>query len=177
MRDSAWLKSGIVLGLAFFLAVFLAKPIGVSTQFSVFGGMIQNAVVDSVQVGTTNGKTSYSSTNPYYNRNSGAIAKSIVEPANYETFFVLGIPIGALLGYLALRHTRKAEYAQLTYPPNYQLRAFLGGFLTLFGARMADGCTSGHMMSGMMQSSVSGYIFAAAVFAVAIPTAIFLHKE
>ena len=37
---------------------------------------------------------------------------------------------------------------------------------------MADGCTSGHMMSGMMQGSVSGYIFAGAVFAVAIPTAL-----
>ena len=28
---------------------------------------------------------------------------------------------------------------------------------------MADGCTSGHMFSGMMQGSVSGYIFAASV--------------
>lgn len=177
MRDFAWLKSGIVLGVVFFLAVFLTKPIGVSTQFSVFAGIVQNTVSDSVQVETANGKVSYKSTNPYYNRNGGAIAKSIVEPANYETFFVLGIPLGALLGYLALRHTRSTEYAQLTYPPNYQLRAFSGGFLTLFGARMADGCTSGHMMSGMMQSSVSGYIFAAAVFVVAIPTAIFLHKE
>ncbi|WP_300643307.1 YeeE/YedE thiosulfate transporter family protein [uncultured Helicobacter sp.] len=27
----------------------------------------------------------------------------------------------------------------------------LGGFLLLYGARMAGGCTSGHMMSGIMQ--------------------------
>ena len=52
------------------------------------------------------------------------------------------------------------------------LPSFLAGFLLLYGARMADGCTSGHMMSGMMQGAVSGYIFAGAVFAVAIPTAI-----
>ena len=53
---------------------------------------------------------------------------------------------------------------------------FVGGFILLFGARMADGCTSGHMMSGMMQGSVSGYVFAGAVFATAIPTAIIVKK-
>ena len=53
---------------------------------------------------------------------------------------------------------------------------FLGGFLLLFGARFAGGCTSGHMMSGMMQSSASGYVFALVVFAVAIPTAIITKK-
>ena len=41
---------------------------------------------------------------------------------------------------------------------------------------MADGCTSGHMISRMMQGSVSGYVFAAAVFATAIPTAIIVKK-
>ena len=40
---------------------------------------------------------------------------------------------------------------------------------------MADGCTSGHMMSGMMQGSVSGYIFAGAVFIVAIPVALLVE--
>lgn len=42
---------------------------------------------------------------------------------------------------------------------------------------MADGCTSGHMMSGIMQSSVSGFIFAAAVFAVAISISIFKSNK
>ena len=46
----------------------------------------------------------------------------------------------------------------------------------LYGARMADGCTSGHMMSGMMQGSISGYIFAACVFAVAIPSALLVGR-
>ena len=50
--------------------------------------------------------------------------------------------------------------------------AFSGGVLLLFGARLAGGCTSGHMMSGMMQTSLSGYLFALGAFAVAIPTAI-----
>jgi uncharacterized membrane protein YedE/YeeE len=55
--------------------------------------------------------------------------------------------------------------------------AFAGGFIVLFGARLAGGCTSGHMMSGMMQTAVSGYIFAAAAFAAAIPVAILLYGK
>ena len=54
---------------------------------------------------------------------------------------------------------------------------FIGGFILLYGARMADGCTSGHMMSGIMQGSISGYLFAAAVFSVAIPTAVLVHRK
>ena len=53
---------------------------------------------------------------------------------------------------------------------------FISGFLLLYGARFAGGCTSGHMMSGMMQSSLSGYVFAGVVFLVAIPTAILTKK-
>jgi hypothetical protein len=41
---------------------------------------------------------------------------------------------------------------------------------------MADGCTSGHMFSGIMQGSVSGFIFAAAVFLTGIPAARHLNK-
>jgi len=54
---------------------------------------------------------------------------------------------------------------------------FMGGVLVLLGARLAGGCTSGHMMSGMMQTSLSGYLFAMGAFALAIPVAIFMYKE
>jgi uncharacterized protein len=43
--------------------------------------------------------------------------------------------------------------------------AFAGGFLLLFGARMAGGCTSGHVISGGMQIAFSSYLFAVFVFA------------
>jgi hypothetical protein len=55
--------------------------------------------------------------------------------------------------------------------------SFIGGFIVLYGARLAGGCTSGHMMSGMMQTAVSGYIFALGAFIAAIPTAMFLYKR
>ena len=54
---------------------------------------------------------------------------------------------------------------------------FLGGFIVLYGARLAGGCTSGHMMSGMMQTALSGYIFAAGAFAAAVPVSLILFKK
>lgn len=60
--------------------------------------------------------------------------------------------------------------------PRY-ITVFLAGILVLFGARLAGGCTSGHMMSGMMQTSLSGYLFALGAFATAIPTAMLLYKK
>jgi len=54
---------------------------------------------------------------------------------------------------------------------------FISGFVVLYGARLAGGCTSGHMMSGMMQTAVSGYIFTAAAFAAAVTTALIMFKK
>ena len=53
---------------------------------------------------------------------------------------------------------------------------FLSGFIVLYGARLAGGCTSGHMMSGMMQTAISGYLFTAGAFIAAVPTAILMFK-
>ncbi|MEM0486302.1 MAG: YeeE/YedE thiosulfate transporter family protein, partial [Thermoplasmata archaeon] len=45
---------------------------------------------------------------------------------------------------------------------NRKLRAlgsFFGTFLVLFGARMANGCASGHILSGNIQMAVSSFVF------------------
>jgi uncharacterized membrane protein YedE/YeeE len=44
-------------------------------------------------------------------------------------------------------------------------RQFFGGFLVLFGARMAGGCASGHGLSGIARLSSASIITAAAMFA------------
>jgi hypothetical protein len=36
--------------------------------------------------------------------------------------------------------------------------AFIGGFVAMFGARLAGGCPSGHGLSGTVQMAVSGYV-------------------
>lgn len=199
MKKENWLKGAMLLGLVFFLAVFIVKPIGVSTQFSVASGIIHSIVNPSVIVEDAESSSGYSSTNAYYNKSGGSLAKSIKNPINYDFIFVLAIPLGAMAGYFVDKYSKSKkggkkksqdtevaktddmkELKVLSTPKNalYKsyLPTFLGGFLLLFGARMADGCTSGHMMSGMMQGSVSGYLFAAAVFSTAIPAAIIMKK-
>jgi uncharacterized membrane protein YedE/YeeE len=54
--------------------------------------------------------------------------------------------------------------------------AFLGGFVMLLGARIADGCTSGHGISGMAQLSVGSTIAVAAMFTGGIATAFLLRR-
>jgi len=55
--------------------------------------------------------------------------------------------------------------------------AFAGGLLLLFGARLAGGCTSGHMISGISQLAVGSLIFGIVTFSVAILTAKFLFRQ
>jgi uncharacterized membrane protein YedE/YeeE len=49
--------------------------------------------------------------------------------------------------------------------------AFIGGFLMLFGSRMAGGCTSGHGLSGMALLSLQSILGVPAMFAGGIVTA------
>ncbi len=52
--------------------------------------------------------------------------------------------------------------------------AFIGGFVLIFGARMAGGCTSGHGISGGLQLAVSSWIFFASMFASGVAAAALL---
>lgn len=54
--------------------------------------------------------------------------------------------------------------------------AFLGGFIMLFGARIAGGCTSGHGISGMAQLAAGSTVAVAAMFAGGILTALLLKR-
>ena len=186
MNKNNWIKGAIVLGFSFFIAILLVKPIGVSTQFSVLSGIVHTAVDSDVIVEDSSRETGYRSSNAYYDKSEGKLAKAIKNPLNYDFIFVLSIPVGGYLGYLLFSRKKKAEEDddvescplddnKKGFIGKYAL-SFIGGFLLLFGARMADGCTSGHMMSGMMQSSISGYVFAISVFATAIPTAIIVKN-
>lgn len=179
-----WRTSGVALALAFLLAVALVKPIGVSTQFVIFDGIVWDAVSDSVVVKDSASKSGYTSSNAYLAKSGGKYAKNVAKPMNYSFVFVVAMLLG---GFVASRlQTTREEKAKLTSPAVWRecfgdssskrhLAAFFGGMLVLIGARLAGGCTSGHMMSGMMQTSISGYLFAAGAFLTAVPVAIFLY--
>lgn len=189
MKNNKWIKGAMILGFSFFISVLLVKPIGVSTQYSVLTGIIYNTFDKDLITEDSNRESGYKSTNTYLDKNDGALAEDIINPINYEFIFVLAIPIGS---YIAYKTSKKQDVIDNIITENTSLDGkcklenktllkkylpfFVSGFLLLYGARFAGGCTSGHMMSGIMQSSVSGYVFAGVVFAVAIPTAILTKK-
>lgn len=187
IKKQKWVGSATLLGLVFFLAVLLVKPIGVSTQFSVLSGIVHSNISPGIITEDTERKSGYESTNAYYDKSDGKLASNIKNPINYDFIFVMAIAVGAYAAHLLRNKKNKqqtmerknAEQCPIVQksPWKRYLSPFIGGFILLYGARMADGCTSGHMMSGMMQSSLSGYIFAAAVFAVAIPVAVIVHRK
>ncbi|MCA1796031.1 MAG: YeeE/YedE family protein [Geobacteraceae bacterium] len=54
---------------------------------------------------------------------------------------------------------------------------FLGGFLILFGARLAGGCTLGLFLSGSTQLALSGIYFGVVIFGIAMLTTHLLFKN
>jgi uncharacterized membrane protein YedE/YeeE len=82
----------------------------------------------------------------------------------WQVALVIGILLGAFASAMASRSLRPAvspiwvKATGITSFPLRALMAFVGGFLLLFGARLADGCTSGHGISGMAQLAISSIL-------------------
>jgi uncharacterized membrane protein YedE/YeeE len=55
--------------------------------------------------------------------------------------------------------------------------SFIGGFILIIGARMAGGCTSGHILSGGMQLALSSLVFAGFVFAGLLVTGKYFYSK
>ena len=100
----------------------------------------------------------------------------IAVPGAWELWFLAGAFLAGLVFSLLQRTFRITSTPDLWvkyYGANPGKRffwAFIGGFLLLFGARMAGGCTSGHIISGGMQFAFSSMLFAIAVFAAFLTT-------
>lgn len=78
--------------------------------------------------------------------------------SRWKFFFVIGITLGGLATKLFLG---AGEIAYL--PPQYHtwkglIFLCVGGFLVGFGTRYANGCTSGHTISGISTFQLSGLI-------------------
>lgn len=102
---------------------------------------------------------------------------------DWQFLLIIGIFIGALLSSLMDR-----SFKFESVPPAWAERfgqsvgkraigAFLGGIVAMIGARMADGCPSGHGLSGMMQLSVSGLVALAFFFGVGILVANLVYRR
>src|SRR5690606_14803860 len=101
------------------------------------------------------------------------VARHVAEtPKNWwQVALVGGIAIGAWVS-SRLSGARRAAISPIwtralgsASPAKRYGVAFVAGFLMLFGARLADGCTSGHGLSGVAQLSVGSTVAVAAMFA------------
>jgi len=86
---------------------------------------------------------------------------------NWESWLVLG----TILGGMAAARTRGGHDAEVddrlsAEPKRSPLASAAGGAMLMFGARMADGCTSGHALSGTAQGAGSSWLFTPLMFGV-----------
>lgn len=83
---------------------------------------------------------------------------------DWQWMFVLGILIGSLVAALtagSFKSQAVPDMWRAKFGPSAikrGLAAFVGGLIAMYGARLADGCPSGHGLSGSLQLAVSGYI-------------------
>lgn len=155
-RPPSWAKLGVLFGLLSAAAIALYGPIGVSGTYPRAVGALLRLFAPA-----------YAAVNPYLIKMGGLLTP--------ETTLVVGLLIG---GFLAARTSGQPKapalepiHAAETTPARRYRDAFLGGLLIIFGARLAGGCTSGHIISGITQLSISSMIFAAGVFASGLGTA------
>jgi uncharacterized membrane protein YedE/YeeE len=107
-------------------------------------------------------------------------SRTVLATVGWEPFSEIGTFLGAFFS--AVLISKRFLAFRKVVPPSWRNRfgseewkraigVTVGAFLALFGARMADGCTSGHILSGIIQMSASGIYFAVAVIVAALVTA------
>ncbi len=79
---------------------------------------------------------------------------------NVDTYVNIGIVLGALLSVLTASQARFRPIRNM----KFFFSALIGGALMGYGARIAYGCNIGGLLNGISSLSLTGWIFALAVF-------------
>jgi hypothetical protein len=167
--DKAWspYAAGIVIGLLQIPAFLIIQTaLGASSSFVTVGDTLASWIDPSLlQI-------------DYAAKHVAANAKNL-----WQVALVGGVAIGAFISMKlsgARRQPISPIWTRALGSSSAALRyavAFVAGFLMLFGARIADGCTSGHGLSGMAQLSVGSTVAVAAMFAGGIVTAMLVLRR
>ena len=169
LRDKAWSPyvAGVAIGLLQIPAFLIIETaLGVSSSYVTVGVAIVGWLDPSLL------KIDYAA------KHIAANAKNL-----WQVALVAGIAIGAFVSMKlsgARREPISPVWARALGSASPALRygvAFVAGFLMLLGARIADGCTSGHGLSGLAQLSVGSTVAVAAMFAGGIATATLLLRR
>lgn len=96
---------------------------------------------------------------------------------NFAVFMILGTVLGgALSGWLNGRFKLEIRKGPHISNRTRLILAFLGGFIMVYGARLARGCTSGQALSGGAVLAAGSWAFMFAVFGGAYGLAYFLRR-
>ncbi|MFO7906148.1 MAG: YeeE/YedE thiosulfate transporter family protein [Planctomycetota bacterium] len=154
---------GALIGvLSMFTFYFSNKPIGASTAYARVAGLLGQLIAPR-----------HTNSLPYY-------AEKKKPKVGWEVMLVVGIVIGSFLSAWSGN-----EITARWLPPLWLERfgdcvwlrlgvGMVGGALMAFGARIADGCTSGHGISGALQLSVGSWISLLGFFVGGVITAALL---
>lgn len=156
---------GIGLGVLSWLVFYVVNtPLGITTSLSQVSGAVATPMLGAEAV----------TKNSYW-------AKNLFN-WDYGTLFLIGTMLGGFLSAVMAGQWRieqvPAVWAE-RFGPSVAKRyagAFLGGLIAMYGARLANGCTSGNGISGGLQLALSGWIFLAVMFASGILTAQLLFR-
>ena len=160
LRMKSWSPYVVGVGigvLSWFTFASANHPLGITTAFENTAALSERAVAPQVE-----------QTNEYYAKKAEEGKSPKID---WEWMLVIGVFAGAWLS-ARLGNDRTPQ----NVPPLWRWRfgdsvgkrfvaAFAGGALMMFGARIAQGCTSGHGISGALQLALSSWIFVATIFA------------
>ncbi len=169
LADKAWSPyvAGIVIGLLQIPAFLIIETaLGASSSYVTIGALLASWVDRSIL------------DIPYAASHVAAAAKNW-----WQVALVAGIAVGAFASARwsgARRRPISPIWARAlgsASPGRRYAVAFAAGFLMLVGARIADGCTSGHGLSGMAQLAVGSTVAVAAMFAGGIAAAMLMLRR
>lgn len=160
-RWSPYIVGAAIGVLSWFTLLISKKPIGCSTTFARGAGMLEKLF---------HGKKVHE--RPYF--------QEVSPKLDWQFMLVIGIVLGAFLSALISKSFRLQVVPEAWYAAFGSSRilrlvlSLIGGIFLGFGARWADGCTSGHGISGTMQLAVSSWISTICFFIGGILTAYLL---
>ena len=147
-KEGGWnpYLAGALTGLLMILSIAITgKYFGASTTFVRSAGMIEKAFAAERVAGME-----------YFIKE--------IPKIDWQWVFVAGILIGSWISAVSSR-TFQWQALPVMWEARFGLNrsiraltAFVGGAIAMFGARLADGCPSGHGLSGSLQLAVSGLI-------------------
>jgi hypothetical protein len=160
-----WLVAGLLFGGVQILATGVKGPLGVSTQFVVAHTQVLERVA------------------PEYTARHKLINSGKYRWPGYGAWLDVGLVAGALIAALAARRW-KFRTTTAWWRENHGaglagrfIAGFVGGFLILFGSRLAHGCTSGQFASGWAQLSLSALPFTVGLFGCGMLVAWIFHRK